>query len=135
MASGHDTRATQPAHLQSIGLWHIQRINSKDFTRIFRAFIGNLIANRFRSTVKNLADRIARDRPSLTEAVRLAAEFGEALHFTHERGFIHREIKPVNVPIDGQSRSQVTDFGIATTQPRGVPVPGLARAVPEGSVV
>jgi len=39
-------RVALVAYLQSIGLWCVQRINSTDFTTVFRDFVGDPIANR-----------------------------------------------------------------------------------------
>ena len=64
---------------------------------------------------ENLADRIARDRPSPSESIRLIAEVADALAFAHDQGFVHRDIKPANILIDRQGKPLITDFGIATT--------------------
>ena len=48
------------------------------------------------------------------EARRIMREVADALAYAHERGVVHRDIKPDNILLDSQNgRPMVTDFGIA----------------------
>ncbi|MEO8480075.1 MAG: protein kinase [Gemmatimonadota bacterium] len=46
------------------------------------------------------------------DAVRIATDVAEALHYAHGRGVVHRDIKPENILL-ANGRPMVVDFGIA----------------------
>ena len=48
----------------------------------------------------------------IDEAIRIATEVADALHYAHQHGVIHRDIKPENILIQN-GRPMVADFGIA----------------------
>jgi serine/threonine protein kinase len=55
----------------------------------------------------------------LTEFLRISIGLANALAMLHERGIIHRDVKPANVTVDTtSSRVWLTGFGIASDLPR-----------------
>ena len=63
---------------------------------------------------ETLKDRIRRHgRLPIDEAVAYAIEVARALGAAHERGIVHRDVKPQNVLVDEEGTAKVTDFGIA----------------------
>ncbi len=61
----------------------------------------------------NLADALARTRPSMELTLQLVKQAAEALDYAHSKGVIHRDIKPGNLLLQSEGRVKIADFGIA----------------------
>src|SRR3954468_1942129 len=59
-------------------------------------------------------DEIVRRTPmSIRQAVELMAKVARTVHYAHEHGILHRDIKPGNILLDGKGEPNLTDFGLA----------------------
>lgn len=61
----------------------------------------------------SLADRIARGPLPEAEVVAIGATLADALVHAHERGVVHRDVKPSNVLLDDGGAPRLADFGVA----------------------
>lgn len=61
----------------------------------------------------DLATRAKDHRFTVEETLSIASQIADALAFAHDRGVIHRDIKPPNIMIIGEDRVKLMDFGIA----------------------
>src|SRR5207253_2619156 len=59
-------------------------------------------------------DEVAKRQPiPIRQAVELIAKVARTVHYAHEHGILHRDIKPGNILLDQKDEPHLTDFGLA----------------------
>jgi len=59
-------------------------------------------------------DEVVRRKPmSIRQAAELITKVARTVHYAHEHGIVHRDIKPGNILLDVKGEPHLTDFGLA----------------------
>src|SRR4026209_2889628 len=59
-------------------------------------------------------DEVVRRAPiSIRQAAELIAKVARTVHYAHQHGILHRDIKPGNILLDAKGEPHLTDFGLA----------------------
>jgi serine/threonine protein kinase/tetratricopeptide (TPR) repeat protein len=60
-----------------------------------------------------LEEVVKRQPMPVRVATELVAKLARCVHYAHERGILHRDIKPGNILLDAKGEPHLTDFGLA----------------------
>jgi TolB-like protein/Flp pilus assembly protein TadD len=64
----------------------------------------------------SLKERIVEGPLPLIEVLSIAVEVCEGLKAAHERGVVHRDVKPANIMLGREGQVRITDFGLASIE-------------------
>jgi serine/threonine protein kinase/TolB-like protein len=71
-----------------------------------------------------LDEAVSRGLISVRQAAELIAKVARTVHYAHEHGILHRDIKPGNILLDANGEPHLTDFGLARLVEHGSTVTG-----------
>ena len=71
-----------------------------------------------------LDEVVSRGSISVRKAAELIAKVARTVHYAHEHGILHRDIKPGNILLDANGEPHLTDFGLARLVEHGSTVTG-----------
>jgi ABC-type amino acid transport substrate-binding protein len=96
--------AEAAAHLQHPNIVHLHEVGEQGgCPYLAMEFVGG----------GSLADRLLAGHLRAAEAARLAEALARAVQYAHERGVVHRDLKPGNVLLTEDGAPKITDFGLA----------------------
>lgn len=60
-----------------------------------------------------LSEYVAKERLGVRDRLALVARICDAVHHAHQKGVIHRDLKPGNILVDVSGQPKILDFGVA----------------------
>ncbi len=81
---------------------------------------------------RSLAERLSKGALPPLKAAHIIRDIAEAIQHAHERGVVHRDLKPPNILLTASDEPRVTDFGLARRidVPEGITASGQVLGTP-----
>src|ERR1051326_3075828 len=96
--------AEAAAHLEHPGIVPIHEVGERDGSCYFS----------MKFVEGGQLDEVVKHTPiSIRQAAELIAKVARPVHYAHEHGILHRDIKPGNILLDKKGEPHLTDFGLA----------------------
>jgi len=119
------------ASLKHPGIIHIHEVGSEAGLHYF---VMDYV--RGYSVEQLLRERREEGRPlPVAAVVRILVDAAETLGYAHERGVVHRDVKPANMMLDAEGRLLITDFGISKSAVAKTGATTVAQLTDTGTVL
>jgi len=110
-----ETWVTLGLHPHTVSCYYVRRVEG--VPRVFAEYVDG----------GSLQDAIQARRLATAEAILdVAIQFAWGLHYAHEQGLVHRDVKPGNLMLTADRVAKVTDFGLARARV-AAPMPAGAQ--------
>jgi serine/threonine-protein kinase len=76
--------------------------------------------------VGTLTDRMMSGMLRVQEAARILEQIASALQYAHDKGIVHRDVKPANILLDESGNAWLSDFGFARIHDASLSLTGSA---------
>jgi TolB-like protein/Tfp pilus assembly protein PilF len=77
----------------------------------------------------HLDEVVSRGPIAVRQAAEIIAKVARTVHYAHEHGILHRDIKPGNILLDANGEPHLTDFGLARLVEHGSTVTGTLEVM------
>ncbi len=99
-------------HPNIVNCYYVRRIDS--VPQIFSEYVdGGDLKELINSKKLYKENKLKSNQTVLLKILDIAIQFAWGLHYAHEQGLIHQDIKPANVMLTSDGIVKVTDFGLA----------------------